>query len=406
MDQHISLEHQALSSGTAIIFPENALAEKLLQAAAENRKLTVKLGFDPTAPDLHLGHAVVLRKLRQFQDFGHHVVIVIGDFTACIGDPTGKNKARPPLSREQVQENARTYIEQVGKVLDTERCSLVFNDSWFSAMDAAAMIRLLSRYTVAQVMQRSDFQKRFREGTPIAMHELVYPLLQGQDSVMTVADVEIGGTDQLFNCTVGRHLQEGQGMAPQAVICMPLLRGIDGAAKMSKSEGNTVGLTDAPEHMFGRIMSVPDELLDDYLLLASGFDAITCDDWRQQLTAGVNPMIVKKALAHNIVSMYHDEAAAARAQGYFELRFQQRRMEDQPYERIRLAGQPESMSLLDLCRQLVPGESRSSLRRLITGGGVSINGEKETSADKVISDWKSFLRIRIGRKLLYELTME
>lgn len=405
MNNHVGLQYQALSKDAAIIFPENALRDKLLTAEKEKRPLTVKLGFDPTAPDLHLGHAVVLSKLRQFQDYGHKVVIVIGDFTARIGDPTGKNKARPPLNEAQVQENAHTYIAQVSKILDTEKCTIVFNAAWLSAMTAEDMISLLSRYTVAQVMQRADFQNRFREGMPIALHELVYPLLQGYDSVKIRADVEIGGTDQLFNCTVGRQLQESFEHAPQAVMCMPLLRGMDGSAKMSKSEHNTIGLTDSPEDMFGKIMSVPDALLEDFLKLASGFDEATQEEKLRALQAGINPMLVKKELAFNITMRYHSSSAARQAKQYFEQQFQRRDNAGIQYEPIWLSPEvlQDDMILLDLCKILVPGESRSALKRLIEGGGIILDGARCSDAGNMIKSTAYPVKIRIGKKLFYEV---
>lgn len=405
MNNHVSLQYQVLSKGAAIIFPESALRDKLLIAEKEKRPLTVKLGFDPTAPDLHLGHAVVLRKLRQFQDYGHKVVIVIGDFTARIGDPTGKNKARPPLGEAQVLENAQTYIAQVSKILDTEKCAIVFNAAWLSAMAAEEVISMLSRYTVAQVMQRTDFHNRFREGTPIALHELVYPLLQGYDSVKINADIEIGGTDQLFNCTVGRHLQESFGRPTQAVMCMPLLRGVDGSAKMSKSERNTIGLTDSPGDMFGKIMSIPDALLEDFLLLASGFDEATREEKLQALQAGINPMQVKKELAYNITMLYHSSSAAAQAQQYFEQQFQRRDRAEIQYDPVWLRPEmlADEMMLLDLCKILVPGESRSALKRLIEGGGIILDGTRCIDAAAMIKNTAYPVKIRIGKKLFYEV---
>ncbi|WP_211236704.1 tyrosine--tRNA ligase [Sporocytophaga myxococcoides] len=283
-----------LKENVEIIFLENGLDEKLKQAELQNRKLVVKLGFDPTAPDLHLGHAVVLKKLRQFQELGHLIVIIIGDFTARIGDPTGKNKSRPPLNEDQVKENAKTYVAQLSKILDISKCSIRYNSEWLEGMNLSNAIQLLSQVTVAQMMHRNDFNTRFEKGIPISLHELVYPILQGYDSVEIMADVEMGGTDQLFNCSVGRQLQEGKGKKGQAVICMPLLKGIDGSDKMSKSQNNIIGLTDHPNEMFGKIMSIPDSLIVEYLKLVTDFADDEKMDNIRQLYEGLNPMALKK----------------------------------------------------------------------------------------------------------------
>ncbi|WP_244248417.1 tyrosine--tRNA ligase [Flavobacterium foetidum] len=262
---------QKLKENAAIFLPENGLEEKINQAQKENRKLVIKLGFDPTAPDLHLGHAVVLKKLKQFQDLGHQIVIVVGSFTARIGDPTGKNKSRKPLSSKEVQHNAETYITQLSKIIDVEKAKIVFNSEWLDELSFAEVIQIMSNVTVAQLMHRNDFNKRFTENTPIAMHELVYPILQGFDSVKINADIEMGGTDQLFNCTMGRQLQENFRMATQIVMCMPLLKGLDGKEKMSKSLHNTIGLIDEPKEMFGKTMSIPDDLILEFLELTTDF---------------------------------------------------------------------------------------------------------------------------------------
>ncbi|MEO1336883.1 MAG: tyrosine--tRNA ligase, partial [Myxococcota bacterium] len=274
--------------------PKNGLQEKLALSERKGRPLRIKLGFDPTAPNLHLGHAVVLRKLRDFQDAGHHIIIIIGDFTASIGDPTGRNKMRPPLSKEDIDVNCETYINQLGLVVDTKKVEIRHNSDWLGKMDLREMIKLISMVTVAQIMQRDDFKKRFKADMPIHMHEMLYPIMQGYDSVMIDADIELGGTDQLFNNLMGRTLQEAFGKDGQAVITSPLLVGLDGSEKMSKTGSNSIWLTDAPENMYGKAMSLPDKLIPDYLSLATNFDAAKQAELTRAIADGTNPMLVKK----------------------------------------------------------------------------------------------------------------
>ena len=315
------IDVHTLSKQVAIILPAHGLEQKLQMARTENRPLVIKLGFDPTASDLHLGHAVVLKKLRQFQDLGHQIVIVVGSFTAGIGDPTGKNKSRPPLSREAVMQHAATYLQQLSKIIDTGKARVLFNSDWLDKLSAAEMTRLLSHVTIAQLLQRNDFNKRFTEQSPIAMHELLYPILQGWDSVQIKADIELGGTDQLFNCTMGRQLQESMGMPAQVIICMPLLRGTDGKEKMSKSLHNIIGLTDSPEDMFGKTLSIPDALIEEFITLCTDFTAEEKKELLEQLATGTNPMLLKKAIARNIITQYHNEAAEGAAQNHFHNQF-------------------------------------------------------------------------------------
>ncbi|MGE8514912.1 MAG: tyrosine--tRNA ligase, partial [Chryseobacterium culicis] len=324
----------SLQENVAIILPENGLEEKLAQAKKENRKLSIKLGFDPTAPDLHLGHAVVLKKLKQFQDLGHQIIIVVGSFTARIGDPTGKNKARKPLSTEDVQHNAETYINQLSKVIDVQKTKIVFNSDWLDTLDFSEVIQLLSKVTVAQLMHRNDFNKRFTENTPIAMHELVYPILQGFDSVKIECDIEMGGTDQLFNCTMGRQLQEVHQMPAQIVMCMPLLRGLDGKEKMSKSLNNIIGLTDEPNEMFGKTMSIPDALIEEFINLATDFSMEEKRALFSGIAKGENPMDIKKQIAKNIITQYHDAVSAENAEQFFINQFQNKNFEEKKYEPV------------------------------------------------------------------------
>lgn len=397
---------EQLSAGVDRILPENGLAHKLLQAQQENRPLVIKLAFDPTAPDLHLGHAVVLRKLRQFQDAGHRIVIIVGSFTAQIGDPTGKNKSRKPLSKEAVMANAATYIKQLGKVVDPTKCEVRFNDDWLGSLGFNAILELLSKVTVAQLLQRNDFNNRFTTNMPIAMHELMYPILQGFDSLQIDADIEMGGTDQLFNCTMGRQLQEAHGKAPQVVMCMPLLKGLDGNEKMSKSLNNIIGLTDEPSAMFGKTMSIADELLPEFIELTTSFTAEEKTQLLQQLAAGDNPMHIKKKVATNIVAQYHGEQSAADAEAFFATQFQRKKFEEmefKPVSKQSLLLNTTEVALLDLCCALKKDNSKSDLRRLITGGGVLINNEKIIDMKQLIR-LEAGLKIKMGKLTFIELT--
>ncbi|KFF24657.1 tyrosyl-tRNA synthetase [Chryseobacterium vrystaatense] len=394
-----------LKQNAAIILPENGLEQKLQQADKENRRLIIKLGFDPTAPDLHLGHAVVLKKLKQFQDLGHQIVIVVGSFTARIGDPTGKNKARKPLSIEDVNHNAQTYIDQLSKIIDVEKTKIVFNSDWLDALSFPEVIQLMSKVTVAQLMHRNDFNKRFTENTPIAMHELVYPILQGFDSVQIECDIEMGGTDQLFNCTMGRQLQEVHQMSPQIVMCMPLLKGLDGKEKMSKSLNNIIGLTDEPNDMFGKTMSIPDSLIGEFTELACDFSIEEKDGLKLQLENGENPMNIKKLIAKNIITQYHDHSAAELAEQFFISQFQSKNSEEKVYEPI----SPDSfdckegpMKLVELCSQLIRDLSKSAIRRLIENGGVKIDNIKARDPDLEIEMIKG-TTIKIGKRRFFEL---
>ncbi|RPI45106.1 MAG: tyrosine--tRNA ligase, partial [Betaproteobacteria bacterium] len=303
---------------------EELLVEaELVERLKTGRPMRVKAGFDPTAPDLHIGHTVLLNKLRQLQDLGHDVYFLIGDFTGMIGDPTGKNATRPPLTREAVAANARTYTEQVFKILDRERTRVVFNSSWMDRLGAADIVRLAAAQTVARMLERDDFGKRYRSNQPIAIHEFLYPLVQGYDSYALAADLELGGTDQKFNLLMGREIQKHYGQAPQCILTMPLLEGLDGVNKMSKSLGNTVGITDPPDEMFGKLMSISDELMWRYLVLLSFHPAATIERWRDEVRAGRNPRDVKVDFAKEIVARFHGQHDAEAAHNEFEARFRQ-----------------------------------------------------------------------------------
>lgn len=394
-----------LKENVAIILPENGLEQKLAQAARENRKLVIKLGFDPTAPDLHLGHAVVLKKLRQFQELGHQIVILVGSFTARIGDPTGKNKSRKPLSLEEVQHNAETYINQLSKIIDVSAAKIVFNSDWLDQLSFSEVLQILSRVTVAQLMHRNDFNKRFSENTPIAMHELIYPVLQGFDSVKINCDIEMGGTDQLFNCTMGRQLQETYGVDPQIVLCMPLLKGLDGKEKMSKSLNNIIGLTDSPNEMFGKTMSIPDELIPEFLELATDFTSGEKQTLLSRLHEGENPMLSKKIIARNIISQYHSLEDAEKAEQFFTNQFQNKNSE-KSFAKINTNNwelDNDSLKLLDLCQQLKSDLTRSAVRRLIESGAVHINNQKivDPHTSIIIKDG---VKIKIGKLDFFELS--
>lgn len=394
-----------LQENVSIILPENGLEEKLKQAKEEKRKLSIKLGFDPTAPDLHLGHAVVLKKLKQFQDLGHQIIIVVGSFTARIGDPTGKNKARKPLSAEDVQHNAQTYINQLSKIIDVEKTKIVFNSDWLDTLNFSEVIQLLSKVTVAQLMHRNDFNKRFTENTPIAMHELVYPILQGFDSVKIECDIEMGGTDQLFNCTMGRQLQEVHQMPAQIVMCMPLLKGLDGKEKMSKSLNNIIGLTDEPNEMFGKTMSIPDALIEEFIDLTTDFSMEEKSSLKSEMENGENPMNIKKQIAKNIICQYHSEKAAENAEHFFNNQFQNKNFDEKSFEPVAmdsLKQNQQKTTVLELCHQLKNDLSKSAVRRLIESGGVQIDSVKIIEADASIELIKK-MKIKIGKRNFFEL---
>jgi tyrosyl-tRNA synthetase len=374
---------------------ELLIEEELKTKLAQGRPLRVKAGFDPTAPDLHLGHTVLLNKMRQLQDLGHHALFLIGDFTGMIGDPTGKNATRPPLSREQVEENAKSYTEQVFKILRPEKTEVVFNSHWMDKMSSADMIKLAATHTVARMLERDDFSKRYQGNQPIAIHEFLYPLVQGYDSVALRADLELGGTDQKFNLLMGRELQKHYGQAPQCILTMPLLEGLDGVNKMSKSLGNYVGITDKPEDIFGKLMSVSDDLMWRYIELLSFESLTTIEKWRQEVADGRNPRDIKVAFAQEIIARFHDQAAATHALADFEARF-------------RGGGIPDDIPEFDL-----PGEgglpiaqalkaagltaSTSESLRMIEQGGVKCEGEKVSDKGLTLKPGQSVV-LQVGKR--------
>lgn len=363
-----------IQSGAAQIVPEDALMEKLKR----NKPLNVKLGVDPTAPDIHLGHAVPLRKLRQFQDMGHEVTLIIGDGTALIGDPSGRNTTRPQLSREQVKANAQTYVDQAFKVLDPEKTTLRYNSEWILDLNMEELLKLLSNFTVARILERDDFHNRYTSGQPISLHEFLYPVMQAYDSVIINADVELGGTDQLFNLLAGRELMEKMGMEPQVCLTLPLLEGTDGVKKMSKSYGNYIGLTDEPNDMFGKVMSLPDELMVKYYRLASTMPVADIDAIEVGLADGsLHPNRVKRDLAQNIVTAYYNEAAALEAEAAFDRVFKNHDMptEIADFEADLTPNDDGLVYLAKIIHDAGMTQSVGDARRMIDGGGVRIDGK-------------------------------
>lgn len=378
IDVGASLDY--VKRGAEELLVESELVDRL----KSGRPLRVKAGFDPTAPDLHLGHTVLINKLRHFQELGHHVMFLIGDFTGMIGDPSGKNATRPPLSREQIEENARTYREQVFKILDSERTEVCFNSAWMEQLGSAGMIRLASHYSVARMLERDDFSKRYAGGQSIAIHEFLYPLCQGYDSVAMRADVELGGTDQKFNLLVGRELQRHYGVAPQCVLTMPLLEGLDGVNKMSKSLGNYIGIAEPAREIFGKLMSISDDLMWRYYELLSFRSAAEIARLREEVAGGRNPRDVKVLLAQEIVERFHDRRAAADALDEFEARFRRGALPDDMPE-FALSGEGGGLALVQVLKQAGLTASTSEAMRMIEQGGVRMNGDKVEDRSLIIA---------------------
>lgn len=385
-----------LKRGVDEVLSEADLIEKL----KENRPLKVKLGADPTAPDIHLGHTVVLNKLRQFQQFGHEVIFLIGDFTGMVGDPSGKNTTRPPLSREDVLRNAETYKQQIFKILDPQKTRIVFNSEWLGQLGTEGMIRLASNYTVARMLERDDFKKRFTNNQPIAIHEFIYPLLQGHDSVALEADVELGGTDQKFNLLVGRELQKSAGQKPQVAITLPLLVGLDGEKKMSKSLGNYIGVTEAPNEMFGKIMSISDELMWDWYDLLSFRLLSEIAQLKQEVQAGRNPRDVKVLLAKEIIARFHSDAEAEAAEQEFINRFQKGALPDEMPE-FTFEGET---GLANLLKEAGLVESTSEAIRMVKQGGVKIDGEKVEDSKLIITSGTAVYQV--GKRKFARITVK
>ncbi|OIN09610.1 tyrosine--tRNA ligase [Oceanisphaera psychrotolerans] len=381
---------------------EILVEEELVAKLKEGRPLRVKLGMDPTAPDIHLGHTVILNKLRQFQDLGHEVLLLIGDFTAQVGDPSGKNSTRPPLTPEQVADNAKTYAEQAFKVLDAEKTQIVYNSSWLGELGATGMIKLASKLTVARMLERDDFKKRYGSGQSIAIHEFMYPLLQGYDSVALKADVELGGTDQKFNLLMGRELQKDAGQSPQVVLTMPLLEGLDGVKKMSKSAANYIGVDEAPGEMFGKIMSLSDELMWRYFELLSRRSLDELAGLRQEVLEGANPRDIKILLAKEIISRYHDEAAAEQAHQDFVQRFQKNAIPDDLPE-VTLNAGAEGIAIANLLKDAGLVGSTSEALRMIKQGAVKVDGDKLEDGKLVIQTGAAVYQV--GKRKFAKVTV-
>lgn len=392
-----------IQSGTDTIVPQDLLLEKLKRGTA----LNIKLGVDPTAPDIHLGHAVPLRKLRQFQDLGHHVTLIIGDGTALIGDPSGRNSTRPQLTREQIAVNAQTYVEQAFKILDPEKTTLRYNSEWILDLKMEDLLKLISNFTVARILERDDFHKRYTGGLPIALHEFLYPVMQAYDSVVIKADVEIGGSDQLFNLLAGRELMEKMGMEPQVALTLPLLEGTDGVRKMSKSYGNYIGLTDEPNDMFGKVMNIPDELMVKYYRLASTESVAKIDEIEAGLAADeLHPNKVKRALARNIVAAYYDEAAAEAAEADFDLKFKAHGFPaDAPvFDADLTPGEDGMVYFAKVIVDAGAAQSVSAARRLIDEGAVRVNGEALAAKSyNLAPESLKGAEVQVGKKKFFKL---
>ena len=381
------------------LLPQAEWLKKLQRSEATGQPLRIKLGLDPTAPDIHIGHTVVLNKMRQLQDLGHTVIFLIGDFTSMIGDPSGRNTTRPALTREQIEANARTYYAQASLVLDAERTEIRYNSEWSDALGARGLIQLASRYTVARMLERDDFTKRYKAGTPISVHELLYPLMQGYDSVALKADLELGGSDQKFNLLVGRALQAEYGQEPQCVLTMPLLEGLDGVEKMSKSKGNTVGITDEPNTMFAKLLSISDEMMWRYYTLLSFRSEAQIAQLRRETEQGRNPKEAKVLLALEITERFHGSAAAQRAQADFELRARGGVPDDIP--EVALQGAPLAIGSLLKQAQLAP--SSSEALRLVDQGGVRIDGA--TISDKGLKLVAGTYVVQVGKRKFARITL-
>src|SRR5258706_3616296 len=388
-----------IKRGCDEVLVEAELVDKL----KSGRALRVKAGFDPTAPDLHIGHTVLINKLRQLQDLGHHVVFLIGDFTGMIGDPTGKNATRPPLTREEVAANAKTYTAQVFKILDEGRTEIAFNSAWMDKLGSADMIKLAATHTVARMLERDDFGKRYKANQPIAIHEFLYPLVQGYDSVALKADLELGGTDQKFNLLMGRELQKHYGQPPQCILTMPLLEGLDGVNKMSKSLGNYVGITDSPNDMFGKLMSISDVLMWRYIELLSFAPLATVRQWKKETDEGRNPREIKVAFAQEIVARFHSSAAATSALADFESRFKQGEI-PADIEDVTVNAGAGGIAIANLLKAAALTASTSEALRMIAQGGVKIDGEKVTDKALKLAAGTTAV-VQVGKRKFARVTL-
>lgn len=399
MTKNVTEALELIKRGASEILVESELKELL----GSGRPLRVKLGMDPTAPDLHLGHTVVLTKLRQFQDLGHHVIFLIGDFTGMVGDPSGKNTTRPPLTREEVEKNAQTYKQQVYKILDPKKTEIVFNSDWMQKKDPAFMLQLAARENVARMLERDDFNKRYKSGQSIAIHEFMYPLLQGWDSVELKADVELGGTDQKFNLLMGRELQKQVGQKPQVVIMLPLLEGTDGVKKMSKSLGNYIGVSDTPQEMFGKLMSISDELMWRYFDLLSLRPTKELAQFKAEVANGANPRDYKIKLAEEIITRYHSAEAAEEAHADFVQRFQKGALPEN-IEEITVKTDGAMIPVANLLKEAGLVESTSEAIRMIKQGAVKIDGEKILDKNFIVKQGEKHV-YQVGKRRVARITL-
>ena len=382
---------------------ELLLEQELVEKLKRGKPLRIKAGFDPTAPDLHLGHTVLINKLRQFQDLGHEVLFLIGDFTGMIGDPTGKSATRPPLTRDDVIENARTYELQIFKILDPEKTLVMFNSSWMNEMSPSDLIALAAKHTVARMLERDDFSKRYKSGQPIAIHEFLYPLIQGYDSVAMRADVELGGTDQKFNLLVGRELQKHYGQEPQVVMTMPILEGLDGVQKMSKSLNNYIGIADSPDEMFGKLMSISDELMWRYFELLSFRPMAEIEQFKQDIEGGANPRDIKFLLAEELIERFHDREAAVKAREGFIARFQKGAIPDEMPE-VELSAADGHIAIANLLKDAGLTGSTSESLRMLKQGAVKLDGEKVEDKGVVIEAGATHV-VQVGKRKFARVTV-
>lgn len=409
LKQELSIDEQIayLAKGAAEVINETELRAKLTRSRKTGKPLTVKVGFDPTAPDLHVGHTVLIRKMKHFQDLGHRVIFLIGDFTGMIGDPTGKNKTRPAMTRDEILENAETYKAQVFKILDPEKTVVDFNSRWLGSLSSEEFVKLCARYTVARMLERDDFSKRLSQQQPISIHELLYPLAQAYDSVALEADFELGGTDQKFNLLVGRDIQREYGQEPQVLITVPILEGLDGIEKMSKSLNNYIGITEKPEEIYGKVMSITDSLMWRYYELLTDLTPSELDRLRQEVEkGGLHPMQAKRDLASLIVTDFHSSSAAVEAAEHFSRVFQQRENPDEMQE-FTIAVEKEDILVTEIITRSGFAETRSEAKRLIKQGGVSIDGEKVSDPMKAVTPASSprFI-LKVGKRKFGKIRLE
>ncbi|MCI0706777.1 MAG: tyrosine--tRNA ligase [Ignavibacteriae bacterium] len=386
-----------IKRGASEIIPEDDLVKKLQRAIKTKKPLRVKLGCDPSRPDLHLGHSVVLRKLRQFQDLGHEAILIIGDFTGMIGDPSGRSKTRPSLSLEETRQNGQSYFEQATKILSSKKIQMFYNSEWLAKMNFADIIRLASKYTVARMLERDDFTERYKAGEPISVHEFLYPLAQAMDSVAIEADIELGGTDQKFNLLVGRDIQREYNLEPQVILTTPILVGTDGVDKMSKSLDNYIGINESPKEIYGKSLRIPDSLIYSYFELATDVTNQELAEIKKELAnPETNPRDIKRRLARTLVTMYHDAKVATRAEEEFDRIFKDKSLPDE-VEEYRLGAQNGSQSVVALLTTAQLAASKSEARRLIEQGGVSIDGERVSDANAGLPDKKEFV-VKVGKR--------